>query len=41
VGVVVLETGQGSPEVFLKRADAAMYQAKAGGRNRICFAAAG
>lgn len=41
VGVVVLETGQGSPEVFLKRADTAMYQAKAGGRNRICFAAAG
>jgi PleD family two-component response regulator len=33
-----MEDGQGSPEDSLKRADVAMYQAKAQGRNRICAA---
>jgi diguanylate cyclase (GGDEF)-like protein/PAS domain S-box-containing protein len=38
LGVVIMEDGQGSPEDSLKRADVAMYQAKAQGRNRICAA---
>jgi diguanylate cyclase (GGDEF)-like protein/PAS domain S-box-containing protein len=37
IGVTVFRGHQNSLEEMLKQADLAMYQAKAGGRNRICF----
>jgi diguanylate cyclase (GGDEF)-like protein len=37
VGVTLFQGGNEAPEVILKRADTAMYQAKANGRNTLCF----
>jgi len=39
IGVVVFLGHQYDPDSILKWADAAMYQAKDGGRNRVCFKA--
>ena len=37
IGVALFKGDEERPESFLKRADAAMYQAKAAGRNTACF----
>lgn len=37
VGVTLFQGGNNSPETILKQADTAMYQAKAKGRNTLCF----
>ena len=37
IGLVIFPQNQGSMDELLKQADAAMYQAKAAGRNRVCF----
>jgi diguanylate cyclase (GGDEF)-like protein len=37
IGVVLFIGNETSPEDVLKVADMAMYQAKGGGRNRVCF----
>ncbi|WP_221063215.1 bifunctional diguanylate cyclase/phosphodiesterase [Methylomagnum ishizawai] len=37
IGVALFKGNEERPESFLKRADAAMYQAKAAGRNTACF----
>jgi diguanylate cyclase (GGDEF)-like protein/PAS domain S-box-containing protein len=37
IGVALFRGDEERPESFLKRADAAMYQAKAAGRNTVCF----
>jgi diguanylate cyclase (GGDEF)-like protein/PAS domain S-box-containing protein len=37
IGVALFRGDEERPESFLKRADTAMYQAKAAGRNTVCF----
>ena len=37
IGVTLFDSHEGSQEGILKQADAAMYRAKEGGRNSICF----
>lgn len=39
VGVAMLRQGDPSPEVLVQRADAALYTAKAAGRDRVIVAA--
>ena len=41
IGAVVLDDPLRSPHDYLRRADLAMYQAKASGRNTLCFYAEG
>jgi diguanylate cyclase (GGDEF)-like protein len=38
VGVSLILPGDASLDAVLARADAALYQAKAGGRNQVCVA---
>ena len=40
IGVALFISHEASQDDLLKRADAAMYQAKKSGRNSICFAGA-
>lgn len=37
IGITLFDGSKQSVEDLLKRADVAMYQAKSGGRNRVCF----
>lgn len=37
IGVAVIDNGALDPSVVLQRGDIALYQAKAGGRGRVCF----
>jgi GGDEF domain-containing protein len=41
IGAVVLADPTQSVETYIKQADIAMYQAKAAGRNTLCFYAGG
>jgi len=38
IGVTCSETGLETPEALIKRADTALFEAKAGGRNRAAAA---